>query len=203
MTEYFTKSERRCCAILAANLQCNFDSVLASFKKHRVYEAVDGLDKLSLDLDIECLERAWKHTNKAIESLAKLSEISTNKKLETGVLISLDAGELGRKIEIVLKLHKSIRRENSAKGGLNYKALYMARMVADLFNKLGKKITFGKSPEGEPTTEYCRTVQNAFTVFDVRTTQINRDRKSLDTQLPIADWQGPCERVWKEWESKG
>ena len=76
-------------------------------------------------------------------------------------------------------------------------------MVADVINEQGKTVTFGKSPEGEPTTEYYRAVQNALIHFDVKTTQINRDRKSLDTILPLADWQGPCERVWKEWESKG
>lgn len=164
---------------------------------------MDGLDKQTLDDDIECLERALKYAKKTGESLFKLSKISTNKQKETGVLISLDAGELGRKIEIVLEQHKIIRRENSAKGGLNYKALSIARIVADIINEQGKKITFGKSPEGEPNTEFCRTVQNALVYFDVKTTQVNRDRKSLDTELPIADWQGPCERVWKEWESKG
>ncbi len=203
MTEYVTPDEHLCCKLLAANLKCDFDIVLSSFRKHKVYEAVDGLDKQTLDADIECLERALKHTRKTIESLSKLSQISTNKQLDTGLLISPKADELGTKLEIVLEQHKNIRRKNSTKGGLNYKALYIARMVADVINEQGKTITFGKSPEGEPTTEYCRAVQNALNYFDVRTTQINRDRKSLDTELPLADWQGPCERVWKEWESKG
>ena len=48
-------------------------------------------------------------------------------------------------------------------------------MVADVINEQGKTVTFGKSPEGEPTTEYCRAVQKALIYFNVKTTQINRD----------------------------
>lgn len=203
MTENPTKSDRRSCAHLAAHYKWDFDIVLSAFIKHNVDEAVDGLDKQTLDEDIECLERALKYAEKTVESLSKLSEISTEKQEITGDRISLDAGKLGRKLEIVLEQHKNIRRVNSAKGGLNYKALYIARMVADIINELGRKITFGKSPEGEPTTEFCQAVRTALIYFDVKTTQVNRDRKSLDRELPIADWQGPCERVWKEWESKG
>ena len=203
MTEYPTQSDRRSCAHLAAHFEWDFDIVLSAFINHNVDEAVDGLDKQTLDEDIECLKRALKYAIKTVESLSKLSEISMNKQLETGVWISRDAYELRVKLEIVLEQHKNIRSENSSKGGLNYKALYIARMVADIINELGRKITFGKTPEGEPTTEFCRAVQTALFYFDVKTTQVNRDRKSLDRELPIADWQGPCERVWKEWESKG
>ena len=203
MTEYPTQSDRRSCAHLAAHYEWDFDIVLSAFINHNVDEAVDGLDKQTLDEDIECLKRALKYAIKTVESLSKLSEISMNKQLETGVWISRDAYELRVKSEIVLEQHKNIRSENSSKGGLNYKALYIARMVADIINELGRKITFGKTPEGEPTTEFCRAVQTALFYFDVKTTQVNRDRKSLDRELPIADWQGPCERVWKEWESKG
>lgn len=203
MTEYPTQSDRRSCAHLAAHYEWDFDIVLSAFINHNVDEAVDGLDKQTLDEDIECLKRALKYAIKTVESLSKLSEISMNKQLETGVWISRDAYELRVKLEIVLEQHKNIRSENSSKGGLNYKALYIARMVADIINELGRKITFGKTPEGEPTTEFCRAVQTALFYFDVKTTQVNRDRKSLDRELPIADWQGPCERVWKEWESKG
>ena len=203
MTEYPTQSDRRSCAHLAAHYEWDFDIVLSAFINHNVDEAVDGLDKQTLDEDIECLKRALKYAIKTVESLSKLSEISMNKQLETGVWISRDAYELRVKLEIVLEQHKNIRSENSSKGGLNYKALYIARMVADIINELGRKITFGKTPEGEPTTEFCRAVQTALFYFDVKTTQVNRDRKSLDTELPIADWQGPCERDWKEWESNG
>ena len=76
MTEYVTPDDRFCCELVAKNLKCDFDIVLSSFRKHKVYEAVDGLDKQTLDADIECLERALKYTRKTIESLSNLSEIS-------------------------------------------------------------------------------------------------------------------------------
>ena len=115
MTAYVTPDEHLCCELLAENLKFDFDIVLSSFRKHKVYEAVDGLDKQTIDADIECLERALKHTTKTIESLCNLSEISIEKQVLTGVLLSPDAGELGRKLEIVLEQHRNIRRKTPQK----------------------------------------------------------------------------------------
>ena len=103
MTAYVTPDEHLCCELLAENLKFDFDIVLSSFRKHKVYEAVDGLDKQTLEADIECLERALKYTRKTIESLSNLSEISNQKQLDTMVLISPDAVELGMKLEIILE----------------------------------------------------------------------------------------------------
>jgi hypothetical protein len=70
------------------------------------------------------------------------------------------------------------------KGSRRADAYFVAMIVSHAFGVVGRQITFGQSPDGKPSTPYCRAVMTAFEILGIEGT-----------------WRGPAKAAWVEHRS--
>lgn len=140
---------------------------------------------------------AAKHTSQVYNLLAGLPRTEleclsvARDKIITGSLDVLR--ELSRELEELYQQRNSVIERNKSTGGKDPRADAIAELVARIFIKIGKKITFGQMDD-EPTTDFCRTVREVLVICDNK-------RHSPEALAPHTKWLSPAQKAFKRHRS--
>ena len=140
---------------------------------------------------------AAKHTRQVYNLLYDLPRTELerlNVARDTIVTNSLDGlKELSQELEELYQHRNSVIERNKSTGGKDPRADAIAELVARIFIKQGKKITFGQMDE-EPTTDFCRAVQEVLVICDNK-------RHSPEELAPHTKWRSPAQKAFKRHRS--
>ena len=107
----------------------------------------------------------------------------------TGSLESLK--KLSGELEELYQHRRLVVKRNKSTGGKDPRADALAEMVAWIFIKVGKEITFGQMDD-EPTTDYCRAVKEVLVICDNK-------RHSPEELSPYTNWRSPAQKAFNRY----
>ena len=140
---------------------------------------------------------AAKHTRQVYNLLSSLPRTELERlnvsrdKILTGSLDGLK--ELSQELEELYQQRNSVIERNKSTGGKDPRADALAELVARIFIKTGKKITFGQMDD-EPTTDFCRAVKEVLIICDNK-------RHSPEELAPHTKWRSPAQKAFKRHRS--
>jgi hypothetical protein len=140
---------------------------------------------------------AAKHTRQVYNLLSGLPRTELERlnvardKIVTGSLDGLQ--ELSQELEELYEQRNSVVERNKSTGGKDPRADAIAELVARIFIKTGKKITFGQMDD-EPTTDFCRAVKEVLIICDNK-------RHSPEELAPHTKWRSPAQKAFKRHRS--
>lgn len=140
---------------------------------------------------------AAKHTSQVYNLLSRLPQAELERlnvardKIVTDTLDGLK--ELSQELEALHQQRNSVVERNKSTGGKDPRADAIAELVAQIFIKTGKKITFGQMDD-EPTTDFCRAVREVLVICDNK-------RHSPEALAPHTKWFSPAQKAFKRHRS--
>lgn len=113
-------------------------------------------------------------------------------KLEGNVL-ELRLDQLREELVALRDHRKSVIDRNPSSGGQDARADMLAEFVAVVFERTNRSVTFGHD-EGEPTTDFGRSVREVLTICD--NTRFQEERKDHRTNTFITNWRQPAHKAF-------
>ena len=182
---------------LADSIGCNTD-IISEIWANLAMDLLDDPNELGDIRDsVNIYGSAAKHTRQVYNLLSGLPRAELERlnvardKIITGSLDGLK--ELSQELEELYQQRSSVVERNKSTGGKDPRADAIAELVARVFIKTGKKITFGQVDD-EPTTDFCRAVQEVLVICDNK-------RYSPEELAPHTNWRSPAQKAFKRHRS--
>ena len=184
---------------MAEYLSCEPKIIFDLFNELKIDSFSDLETMARLKPDAVKYETALANVKKANSALEKLSrfehavfDIAQSRLLQNLTDAELELEGLVKRISATISKSKSI-------GSRNKKADAIAELLAQIFIKLDRPITFGvssMSTKNLPSTDFGRAVQKGLEIFHVYGFPVDENGKN---ELgPRANWRAPAERAFQK-----
>ena len=163
-----------------------------------------GLDALDDPNELKDLRKAVKiygsaakHARQVHNLLSNLPETELMRlkvSKDPSVLSFLkECKSVAEELEALYEHRSLVVERNKSVGGKDPRADALAELVATIFHKLGRSITFGQLDD-KPTTDFCRAVRDVLVICD------NKRKPSTEME-PYTNWRSPAQKAFKHHRS--
>ena len=180
-------------ARIAAVIGCTPDLVSEIWGDLRMDTFDDQNDAKDLRKVVKIYGSAAKHTRKVYNLLsdlpkAELERLNISK--EQNLLNSAEyLKSLSAELEVIYKHRSLVAKANKSTGGQDQRADALAELVALIFLKMHKSITYGHM-EDVPSTDFCRAVSEVLVICDNK-------RQSSEEFTVHTNWRRPAQKAFK------
>lgn len=166
---------------IAARMGCNEYFVNDAFRGLEVPEWLTPKHLRTVQENTSGLNDTARHARNLLDAMWRLSADERDMLRNAGAVTPQQIEHLHWAIESDEKYLRDWLKMHARPGGKNIAAYAVSEGMRRLFRRMRKSITYGLSPSGDPSTDFCREVRFAIGAFGI-----------------VTGWRGPANAAYQK-----